>query len=30
MTDATVVYITPDGLKRNHIGDILSRLESKG
>jgi nucleoside-diphosphate kinase len=30
MTDATLVLIKPDGVKRNLIGEIISRLESKG
>ena len=30
MTDATLVLIKPDGVKRNLIGEIISRLEAKG
>ena len=30
MTDATLVLIKPDGVKRNLIGEIIARLESKG
>lgn len=30
MTQATLVLIKPDGVKRNLIGNIISRLENKG
>ena len=30
MTQQTLVLIKPDGVKRNLIGEIISRLESKG
>ena len=30
MTQQTLVLIKPDGVKRNLIGEIISRLEAKG
>lgn len=30
MTEATLVLIKPDGVKRNLIGEILRRIEQKG
>lgn len=30
MSQATLVLIKPDGVKRNLIGEIIARLESKG
>jgi nucleoside-diphosphate kinase len=30
MTEQTLVLIKPDGVKRNLIGEIISRIEAKG
>jgi nucleoside-diphosphate kinase len=30
MSQATLVLIKPDGVRRNLVGDIISRLEAKG
>ena len=30
MSQATLVLITPDGVRRNLVGEIISRLEAKG
>ena len=30
MTDKTLILIKPDGVKKRHIGDIISRFEERG
>ncbi|MCH2404227.1 MAG: nucleoside-diphosphate kinase [Nitrososphaerales archaeon] len=30
MTDKTLILIKPDGVKKRHVGDIISRFEERG